>query len=95
MSVLYYDQKKTSKRVVELRKANGITQEMMAEHLGISIDHYARMERCERYWSLEVMAEIGVFLNTSMDYLVYGKKQTPDEVKESLRASFEAFLESI
>lgn len=95
MSVMYYTPKETSKRVVELRKANGITQETMAEHLGISLDHYARMERCERYWSLEVMAEIGIFLNTSMDYLVYGKRQTPDEVKESLRASFEEFLESI
>ena len=45
--MLYYDVKESGKRMKELRRACGHTQETMSEALGISLDGYKQIERAE------------------------------------------------
>ena len=55
------------------RKANGFTQEQIAEHLDISAIHYGRIERGERRPSINQLAKIADNLNTSIETLLYGR----------------------
>ena len=54
------------------RKAAGITQEKMAEQLGISPLHYGRLERAERRISLEQIESISRILRVSPYTLLEG-----------------------
>jgi len=48
--MLYYDVKESGKRMKELRRACGHTQETMSEALGISLDGYKQIERGRNVW---------------------------------------------
>ena len=55
--------------VRRLRKRGHITQEQMAQHIGISRRTYANYERGVHAMPAEVLAVIADMFGTSMDYL--------------------------
>ena len=57
--MFYYDIKESGKRIKELRKAKGLTQEKLSEKIGIS---------CQGLFVY--LAEV---LDTTIDYLVLGR----------------------
>jgi len=64
------------------RKTAHFTQEQIAEHLGISVLHYGRLERGERRPSIDQLAMISDILGTSIETLLHGcildpKNHTP------------------
>lgn len=76
---MYFDSYATGKRIQQLRKANGMTQEEMAIRLNISDRHLGRIERGECAASIDLMVEVVVLLKANLDFLIIGVTETPRE----------------
>lgn len=63
-------------RLLFLRKEKGISQQTLAEHLGISFHQVSKMETGQRGASLEVACALADFFDVSLDYLV-GRSDDP------------------
>ena len=55
---MYFDSYATGKRIQQLRKANGMTQEELAIKLNISDRHLRNLERGEEAPSIDLFVEI-------------------------------------
>lgn len=71
-----YNFKDIGTRVSQLRKSAGMTQEKLAERLNMSTDHLGKIETGKHRCSLEILIDFSVFFNVSLDYLVFGKKDS-------------------
>ena len=76
---MYFDSYATGKRIQQLRKTNGMTQEEMAIRLNISDRHLGRIERGECAASIDLMVEVVVLLKATLDFLIIGVIETPRE----------------
>ena len=63
------------RRVRERRRDMRLTQERLAEQVGVSISFIGHIERAEKIASIETMTKIARALNVSMDYLICGIRQ--------------------
>lgn len=96
---LYVNYVDLGRHIREARKANTITQEMLAERMNISIGHLGKIERGERMINLERLAEISVLLKTPIEKMITGcvtdepGHTAPETVTENdLGAVFETLL---
>lgn len=80
---MYYDITEIGRRIQRLRRAKGLTQERLAEELNISVVHLAKIENGKRGCSLDILVDIAVFFDASLDYLVLGKVRG-DDLREQL-----------
>ena len=71
---MYYDQRESGKRIKALRKKNGLTQEKLAEQLGIAVNTVARIEIGNRGISIDLAIELAVRFNTTLDYIFLGRE---------------------
>ena len=69
---MYFDSYATGKRIQQLRKANGMTQEELAIKLNISDRHLRNLERGEEAPSIDLFVEIKTIFNSTLDYLILG-----------------------
>ena len=70
---MYFDATEFAKRLSTLRKAQGMTQEEMAEALNISLEHLSKMERGKRKPSIDLIIAMACYFHVSTDYLLMGK----------------------
>ncbi len=63
------------KRIREKRKAYMITQEVLAEKLGISVEYMSRVENGNVRASLTLLEKISGVLDISEEELILGKKE--------------------
>lgn len=63
-------------RLLALRKAKGIAQQTLAEHLGVSFHQVSKMETGQRGASLDVACALADYFDVSLDYLV-GRSDDP------------------
>lgn len=87
---MYFDAHATGKRIQQLRKAKGMTQEELAIKLNISDRHLRSLERGEAAPSIDLLVEIMESFNTTLDYLIVGK--TPSEKEELMKKKLRAKL---
>ena len=90
---MYFDSYATGKRIQQLRKACGMTQEELAIKLNISDRHLRRIERGEEAPSIDLFVEIKTIFNSTLDYLILGK--TPSEQEELMKKQLCAKLHRI
>ncbi|MDE7452832.1 MAG: helix-turn-helix domain-containing protein, partial [Clostridia bacterium] len=57
-------------RLKELREENGLTQKQLAEKLQLNSVTYLHYEKSQREPPLAVLADIAVFFDVSVDYLL-------------------------
>ena len=76
---MYFDFYAAGKRIQYLRKVNGMTQEELAIKLNISDRHLRRIERGEGTASIDLLVEVAISLNTTLDFLILGVLDTPRE----------------
>lgn len=76
---MYFDAHATGKRIQKIRKAQGFTQEQFAIKLNISDRHLGKIERGEGTASIDLLVEVAVSLNTTLDFLILGVLDTPRE----------------
>jgi transcriptional regulator with XRE-family HTH domain len=81
---MYYDFKESGKRIKQIRKAEGLTQEQMAERLCLSLEHYGKFESGKRACSIDVLVSIATEFDVSLDYLILGKERCSPVAKKAL-----------
>ena len=74
-------------KLAKLRKQNGLTQQVMADKLGIHVSQLKRYEAGTSQPTLDVFRKIVLALNISADMLLFDKERGPDD---DLRLHFEA-----
>jgi len=64
-------------RLKEIRKAKGVTQKAMAEHLGMTEQAYQKYEYAMREPNHETTIKLADFFDVSTDYLL-GRSDKPE-----------------
>ena len=82
---MYYELKKSGKRIQQLRKNQSITLEELSEKLNITDRQLRRIEKGESGGSIDLLAEIAVMFNVSLDYLIMGRVLTTSDAKIALQ----------
>ncbi len=59
-----------SQRLLELRSASNVSQNVLANAIGINRTAITHMEKGERAASIEVLCALAEYFNVSLDYLV-------------------------
>ena len=70
---MYFDQKEYGKRVKNLRESKDVTQERLAEDIGISMHHLSNIERGNRVGNIDVIILLAEYFDVSLDYLLLGR----------------------
>lgn len=70
---MYYDLVKSGERIRKLRKSVGITQERLAEAVGISVEMMGKIERGVSGTTIDTMGQIAEKLSSSVDYIAFGR----------------------
>jgi transcriptional regulator with XRE-family HTH domain len=65
--------KEIGKRIKAVRKANGLTQEAFAGMIGTSLTHVGKIEAGMRMASIDLLVEMAVKCNVTLDYLILGR----------------------
>ena len=71
--MFYYDIMKSGKRIKELRKAKGLTQDKLSEKIGISCQGLKMIECGINGASIDTFVYLAEALDTTIDYLVLGR----------------------
>ena len=88
-----YDLAETGKRIREVRKKNGLTQEEFASKVNISTTHIGSIERGLKGCSIELLVDIALVFNVSLDFLILGKSECGmAESKAAIRNAIEALV---
>lgn len=69
------------------RKEQKMTQETVAEKLGISVVHFGKVERGDRPINLQRLSEISLLLNTPLEKLVEGAVPIEGEISTHMSSS--------
>lgn len=73
MRANHFDYPALGRRVRELRRGKKLTQEELAELVGISISFVGHIERAEKMASLDTIVRLCDVLDVPADYLLRGK----------------------
>ena len=84
-SKLYYDTVTCGKRIQQLRKASGYTQEALADLLGIDRSFLSRIEAGKKGCSVDMFITLASVFGTSLDYLILGKAPESRPLKREIR----------
>lgn len=71
---MYYDLVESGKRIRKLRKQNGLTQEQLADLLGVALNTISRIEVGNRGISIDLAIEFVVHFDTTLDYIFMGRE---------------------
>ena len=70
---MYFNQVEFGKRLQECRKLQKMTQEELAELVGVEKQHISRIERGVAACSIDLLPVLSVTLQVSTGYLLMGK----------------------
>lgn len=73
---MYYDIKKIGARVAQLRHEKKLTQEQLAELVGIGSEVIGKLERGYRGTGTDNYILLAEFFNVSLDYLLLGRENS-------------------
>ncbi len=71
---MYYEPKQSGKRIKELRKGMDLTQEQLANEMGMSRESIGRIETGARGISIDQLVVFAEFFHVSTDFILLGKK---------------------
>lgn len=72
----------TANRLYELRKKNNLSQEELAEKLGVSRQAVSKWERSEASPDTDNLIALAKIYNLSLDELIFGEKENTEEKNE-------------
>ena len=84
-----FDATGCGKRIQELRKSHGLTQEQLAEKLCITCKHLQKIEAGRAMGSTELLIDFAILMDVSLDYLLLGKGYPQKKVKQHLRETIQ------
>lgn len=74
------NQEKIGKFISELRKENNMTQEQLAEKVGVTDKSISRWENGNTMPDISILVQLSEILNTTLPELINGRKMTKDEL---------------
>lgn len=77
-----YDVNESGKRLANMRKRLGKTQEQVAEDLGIAVGSLSKIERGERGCSIDMLDLFKTYYDVSADEILYGCEIKKDVIME-------------
>ena len=86
---MYYDLKESGLRIKKLRKKNELTQEQLANKLNISTSNLGKLERGLQGLSIDLLIEISIFFDVSLDYILLGRELQTDKLKRQIHTMLE------
>ena len=84
-----YDIVSCGKRIRQLRKAHGYTQEGLADQLGIDRSFLSRIEAGTKGCSVDLFIALASVFHTSLDHLILGAVPREDKIKVELHTLIE------
>lgn len=87
---MYYDAIATGKRIKNLRRGKGLTQEQLANRLDITDRYIRSIEAGKRNASLDLLVELSELFDVSLDYIILGK-----HARAQIKAELQSVLESL
>lgn len=94
-----YDVKESGKRIKELRKQAGYTQETFAAKINMSHRTYSGIESGAHSTSIETFVDISNTLGCTLDYIIKGKEsetiEIPKDLSENKRIMLNLFLKNL
>lgn len=72
--------KRLGKKIHDLRRERGLTQEQLAEQAGISLSFLGHIERGTRILSVETLKKVSLVLNCSADDLLETGVRASDQI---------------
>ena len=92
---MYYDQHVCGARIQELRKSKGYTQEALAEAIDIDAKRISKIERGAISASYNDMILFSEFFGVTLDYLIIGKRQDVDALKNRVQDAITQLQEAL
>lgn len=86
------DQEKIGKFISELRKENKMTQEQLAEKMGVTAKSISRWENGKTMPDISLLGSLADNLNTTIQELLNGRKMTQEELVQ-LKGTIENLIE--
>ncbi len=90
---MYYDTKESGKRIQDLRKSKGLTQEKLADHFNIGLSTLGKIETGYSRIAIDLLIEMAVFFGVPLDYILLGRETQTDSVKKQIRTIVDQLLE--
>ena len=87
---MYFDPVETGKRIKQIRESMAYNQEDFAEKLHTSRNYVSKMEIGYKAPSIDMLVEISVLADVSLDYLILGRKTSREEMKSNVRSLIDA-----
>ena len=84
-----FDPVECGKRIKSLREEKGYTQVQLSEKVRISFDHLRAIEHGRRTCSIELLVDLHILFDVSLDCLILGKTSQLDAVKTELQRAVE------
>ena len=81
-------------RIRACRRELKLTQEKLAERVGISNSFVGHIERGEKKASLETISQIGKALDVSLDYIIDGRRNKCDGINCALFEDLKKLIEA-
>ena len=81
------EQESLGKRIIERRKALEITQQGLAQAVGVTPQHISLIEQDRAAPSLSLLPKLAEELGVSTDYLISGKKMIISDIIPTIKAS--------
>ena len=75
----------TANRLYELRKKHNLSQEELAEKLGVSRQAVSKWERSEASPDTDNLISLAKIYDLSLDELIFGERESNEENKEENR----------
>lgn len=89
------------KRIAEIRRSHKVTQETLADKLGVSPKHISHTECGTSSLSLKNLIEFCNLFGCSLDYIIFGKNENtvlaklPDEISNILYTGTEQEIDRL
>ena len=79
-----FDAVEIGARVRKLREDRAMTIGKLSEEMNRSRDHMSKAERGVRSYSIDLLIELSVFFDVSLDYLVFGRNRSQPEIRDDI-----------
>ncbi|MEE0729088.1 MAG: helix-turn-helix transcriptional regulator, partial [Oscillospiraceae bacterium] len=88
-SHMSFDPNAIGNRIFTLRTNAKLSQEKLAEKLGVSHRHLGDLERGSSNGSVKILIDIAEYFHVSMDYLLLGRDPSRDQFQNELQAAID------
>ena len=89
-----FDPVECGKRIKSLREEKGLTQMQLAEQTRITTDHLQAIERGRRACSIDLLVDLSLFFEVTLDHLVLGRTSANKTIRAEVLQAIE-ILEGI